>query len=213
MTKRRRLVLARAHGARAPPLETPHCKGAGRTETAQHVDWCGISDVVLTHARCARARCASFAAGGAASSPGLLTQAESERVPGKNFRLLCGRPLYAWTLSALLACKRIDRVVINTDSTTLADEIATHFPDDTQRIQVRALALTARRIDCVDLHLPLVDEALARVKQVLRRRRGRPACRRAAPGETSQSFTASTHVCHARRCWIALNICVGTPCL
>lgn len=39
----------------------------------------------------------------------------SERVPGKNFRLLCGKPLYQWILETLISCKSIDAVVIDTD--------------------------------------------------------------------------------------------------
>jgi hypothetical protein len=66
-------------------------------------------------------------------------QCNSERVPNKNFRDLCGKPLYAWTLSALLSVTRIERVVINTDSTTLEDEIRALFPDDAHRVQARSL--------------------------------------------------------------------------
>ena len=61
----------------------------------------------------------------------------SERVKNKNFRLLCGRPLYAWTLSALLGSTRISRVVINTDSVTLEAELKASFPADMHRITVR----------------------------------------------------------------------------
>ena len=40
----------------------------------------------------------------------------SERVPNKNFRHLCGRPLYSWILETLLSIREIDLVVINTDA-------------------------------------------------------------------------------------------------
>ena len=39
----------------------------------------------------------------------------SERVKDKNFKNLCGKPLYRWVLETLLKCKRIDRVVVDTD--------------------------------------------------------------------------------------------------
>lgn len=52
----------------------------------------------------------------------------SERVPGKNYRLLAGRPLYHHSISALLACPLIAEVVINTDSPTIAEDAARHFP-------------------------------------------------------------------------------------
>jgi CMP-N-acetylneuraminic acid synthetase len=41
---------------------------------------------------------------------------ESERVPGKNYRELAGRPLYAHILDTLLDCGAINEVWIDTDS-------------------------------------------------------------------------------------------------
>lgn len=49
---------------------------------------------------------------------------DSERVPGKNYRLLAGKPLFEHILDSLLACDMISQVVIDTDSpviTTLVD--------------------------------------------------------------------------------------------
>jgi CMP-N-acetylneuraminic acid synthetase len=46
----------------------------------------------------------------------LPMKANSERVKGKNFRLLAGKPLFQWILDALLANAEIDQVVINTDA-------------------------------------------------------------------------------------------------
>lgn len=46
----------------------------------------------------------------------LPMKANSERVKGKNFRLLAGKPLFKWMLDALLAIDEIDLVVINTDA-------------------------------------------------------------------------------------------------
>lgn len=43
-------------------------------------------------------------------------KAHSERVKGKNFRDLKGRPLFQWMLDTLLSVPLIDRVVINTDA-------------------------------------------------------------------------------------------------
>lgn len=44
----------------------------------------------------------------------------SERVPGKNFRELCGRPLFAWILETLMSSRRVEEVVVNTDSERIA---------------------------------------------------------------------------------------------
>ena len=46
----------------------------------------------------------------------LPLKAHSERVPGKNFRVFRGRPLFRWMLDTLLSTPRIERVVINTDA-------------------------------------------------------------------------------------------------
>lgn len=46
----------------------------------------------------------------------LPMKANSERVKGKNFRYLAGKPLFKWILDALLAIDEIDLVVINTDA-------------------------------------------------------------------------------------------------
>lgn len=46
----------------------------------------------------------------------LPMKANSERVKGKNFRKLAGKPLFQWILDALLANSEIDQVIINTDA-------------------------------------------------------------------------------------------------
>ena len=51
----------------------------------------------------------------------------SERVPGKNYRLLAGKPLYAHILESLLACPEIQQVVVDTDSPVIMEGIASHF--------------------------------------------------------------------------------------
>ena len=44
----------------------------------------------------------------------------SERVPGKNLRILHGRPLYHWVIEALQASSHVEVVVVNTDSEEIA---------------------------------------------------------------------------------------------
>jgi CMP-N,N'-diacetyllegionaminic acid synthase len=43
----------------------------------------------------------------------------SKRVPGKNIRVIAGKPLLAWTAEAALA-SRLDRVILSTDSEDIA---------------------------------------------------------------------------------------------
>ncbi len=45
----------------------------------------------------------------------------SKGIPGKNVRLLGGRPLLAWTAEAALASRRLSRVVLSTDGEEIAE--------------------------------------------------------------------------------------------
>ena len=54
---------------------------------------------------------------------------ESERVPGKNYRALAGKPLFHHIVSTLLAVPEIDLVAIDTDSPAIAADAADAFPD------------------------------------------------------------------------------------
>jgi len=55
----------------------------------------------------------------------------SERVPGKNYRDFAGKPLYHRVLDSLLACDAISQVVIDTDSPTILEDAAKHYPSVT----------------------------------------------------------------------------------
>ena len=46
----------------------------------------------------------------------LPMKANSERVKGKNFRVIAGKPLFQWILNALLDVDGLDKVIINTDA-------------------------------------------------------------------------------------------------
>lgn len=52
----------------------------------------------------------------------------SQRVPGKNYRLLAGKPLYQHILETLLDCPEIDQVVVDTDSPVILAGIQANFP-------------------------------------------------------------------------------------
>lgn len=52
----------------------------------------------------------------------------SERVKGKNYRSLGGRPLFHHIVETLLAVDEIDEVVIDTDSEVIASDTAEAFP-------------------------------------------------------------------------------------
>lgn len=52
----------------------------------------------------------------------------SERVPGKNYRVFAGWPLYHHIVKNLLGCGLISEVVIDTDSATIMEDASRHFP-------------------------------------------------------------------------------------
>ncbi len=52
----------------------------------------------------------------------------SQRVPGKNYRLLAGKPLYQHIVETLLACSEISQVVVDTDSPPIIEGLYTSFP-------------------------------------------------------------------------------------
>jgi CMP-N-acetylneuraminic acid synthetase len=56
---------------------------------------------------------------------------QSERVPGKNYRSIAGKPLYQHILTTLLAVPEITRVVVDTDSPIILDGVRTEFPQVT----------------------------------------------------------------------------------
>lgn len=47
-------------------------------------------------------------------------RAGSKGLPGKNTRLLCGKPLIVWTIEKALRSRYLDRVVVTTDSEEIA---------------------------------------------------------------------------------------------
>ena len=84
----------------------------------------------------------------------LPMKAHSERVPGKNFRGLGSKPLYAWMLDTLLAIDDIATVVINTDA-------ASEFSDDA-RLRNPRVVLRKRAAplcgDFVSMNLIIADD-------------------------------------------------------
>jgi CMP-N-acetylneuraminic acid synthetase len=52
----------------------------------------------------------------------------SQRVPGKNFRPLAGKPLFHHIIGSLLACPEIDQVVVDTDSQPIVEGLQQYFP-------------------------------------------------------------------------------------
>ncbi len=64
----------------------------------------------------------------------LPMKANSERVPGKNFKDLNGKPLFRWVLDTLLSVDIIDSVIINTDA---RDILSTYGLESSERVLIR----------------------------------------------------------------------------
>ncbi len=52
----------------------------------------------------------------------------SQRVPGKNYRLMAGKPLFHHIIETLLNVPEIDQIVVDTDSEPVMDGLRQHFP-------------------------------------------------------------------------------------
>ena len=53
---------------------------------------------------------------------------ESERLKGKNYKLLGEYPLFAWILDTITLCPSINKVIVNTNSPIISLAIQKHFP-------------------------------------------------------------------------------------
>ncbi len=51
----------------------------------------------------------------------------SERMPGKNTRLLCGAPLFHWILDSLCQSEYVVDIVVDTDDDAIADDVQKRF--------------------------------------------------------------------------------------
>jgi len=53
---------------------------------------------------------------------------DSKRVLGKNYRPMCGKPLYAHIIETLLSCPEIAEVVVDTDSPVIIEGLSKDYP-------------------------------------------------------------------------------------
>jgi CMP-N,N'-diacetyllegionaminic acid synthase len=86
---------------------------------------------------------------------GLITaRKNSKRLPNKNLKSLCGKPLLAYTIEAALSSSRLDRVVVSTDGeeiASIAQQLGAEVPflrpielatDDARSVDVMIHALS-----------------------------------------------------------------------
>ena len=78
----------------------------------------------------------------------------SKGLPGKNLRLLAGKPLIAWTIGAALAARTLDAVVVSTDDEEIA-RVATDLGAEVPFL--RPVELATDEAPTVDTVLHAVD--------------------------------------------------------
>lgn len=69
----------------------------------------------------------------------IFARGGSKGLPGKNIRPLAGKPLIAWSIEQALAVKRIERVIVSTDSEEIA-QVAREFGAEVPFIRPAELA-------------------------------------------------------------------------
>ena len=60
----------------------------------------------------------------------------SERVPGKNYRDFNGKPLFYWIINTILNTRYIDKIIIDTDSPTIKENIPKYFNKSIDKITI-----------------------------------------------------------------------------
>ncbi|GAB4504123.1 MAG: acylneuraminate cytidylyltransferase family protein [Anaerolineales bacterium] len=115
----------------------------------------------------------------------------SQRVPGKNYRPLAGRPLFHHIIETLLAVPEISRVVVDTDSEPVIEGLRQHFP--AVQILPRPEALRADAIPMNDILLH--DTAQIKADFYLQTHSTNPLLRAATISRAIQFFLANYPVC------------------
>ncbi len=73
----------------------------------------------------------------------------SKGIPGKNIKMICGKPLIAWTIEAAINSSCIDYVMVSTDDDVIAN-VAKEYGADVPFLRPSSLASDeSKTIDCV----------------------------------------------------------------
>ncbi len=111
----------------------------------------------------------------------------SQRVPGKNYRPLAGRPLYQHIIGTLLAVPEINTVIVDTDSEPVMDGLRQNFP--TIKIIERPVALRADTISMNEILLH--DTAQVKADFYLQTHSTNPLLKPETVSRAIQAFCAS----------------------
>ena len=110
----------------------------------------------------------------------------SQRVPGKNYRLLAGKPLYQHIIETLIAVPEIDRIVVDTDSEPVMEGLRQRFPQVT--VINRPEALRADEVPMNDILL--YDTEQVQADFYLQTHSTNPLLRAATVSQAIEAFLA-----------------------
>ena len=85
----------------------------------------------------------------------------SERVKNKNFRMMCGKPLYKWVLDTLLLCESVKKVVIDTDCELFIRDLNENYPSVETILrpnEIRGNAVSMNKVIAHDISVCEEDE-------------------------------------------------------
>jgi N-acylneuraminate cytidylyltransferase len=90
----------------------------------------------------------------------------SKRIPRKNIKPFCGKPMIAWSIEAAIVSKCFDRIIISTDDAEIADvakafggEVPFIRPAELSDDYVGTIPVVAHAVDWVQQHWGGVDFA------------------------------------------------------
>lgn len=87
----------------------------------------------------------------------------SKRLPGKNIKDFCGKPLIAWTIEAALNSKYIDSVVVSTDCSQIA-EISKQYGAQVPFIRPEAISKDETEIpEVIDQLLENIEKSFTHI--------------------------------------------------
>lgn len=121
----------------------------------------------------------------------ITARANSKRLPGKNIRILGGKPLFVWSVQAGLSCPRVARTVVSTDSSEyqrIAIEAGADCP------WLRSPALAADTTSSADV----VEDVLDRLGGDVRNYRGLVLLQPTSPLRTAEDIAGALALFEAR---------------
>jgi len=112
---------------------------------------------------------------------GLITARKgSKRLLGKNIKLLCGKPLIAYTIEAALASSHLDRVIVSTEDEKITSiarqwgaEVPFRRPDELATDDARSGDVMVHAIEWLSEHESYLPDALVLLQPTCPLRTGR----------------------------------------